>query len=265
MTDPVRLREGVGSVTQRVLRSADADGLRKGQTAQVMGALGLAGPAAAITMGATTASPAVTAPSTTASTAGLAGSGTAGGSAAASLGAAKAVGFGLLTKVLVAVVGGGGVMTALWLDLAAVGDDSARVVANPPPSASLRAQAERTAPPMAEPVVVPEPEPARAPERGTNKATPAARGNPSLLEDVRAIDGIRAALANGNANQALSRLDAFEQGASGARFAGEARVLRIEALAQAGQLSQAKALATDYLKAQPKSPYAARLGGVLAR
>jgi hypothetical protein len=119
------------------------------------------------------------------------------------------------------------------------------------PASSPRSAPEPSiAPPLV--VAAPAPAPARfaAPER-------------SIREEVVVLKRASSALASGDATLALSILRDY-----GARFpdgsmASEAAVLRIEALARAGDASAARRAAESFLVAYPQSPYAERVRSVV--
>jgi len=74
-----------------------------------------------------------------------------------------------------------------------------------------------------------------------------------------ALQAVRAALAAHAPGRALGLLAAFDKRMNAAVFAEEAAVLRIQALADAGRASEARALATDFLSRYPHSAYAERV------
>jgi hypothetical protein len=75
---------------------------------------------------------------------------------------------------------------------------------------------------------------------------------------------VKGALDEGDARRALAFLDANAAVARGP-FAPEAKVLRVEALALAGDDARAKDEARSFLDAYPTSPEARRVRTVLSR
>jgi hypothetical protein len=86
-----------------------------------------------------------------------------------------------------------------------------------------------------------------------------------LAAEVEAVDRAREAMARGDASQALQALDAYERGFSEQRLRPEALYLRMEALAQRGDLAGARSAATTLLAADPHGPHAARARALLAQ
>ena len=70
--------------------------------------------------------------------------------------------------------------------------------------------------------------------------------------------------ALGTPSRALGLLDGFEQRYRATPLAEEASVLRIEALANAGRMTEASALGSAFLRDHPSSAYAARVRAELA-
>jgi hypothetical protein len=85
----------------------------------------------------------------------------------------------------------------------------------------------------------------------------------SLLAEVAALADARGALGSGDAAGALRLLDAYGRRFVPPSLGTEATILRIEALAAAGQTADARALATQFLSAHPDSPYARRLSSLV--
>ena len=114
------------------------------------------------------------------------------------------------------------------------------------------------------------------PEQAANppdsaKATPVARvAKPeasskadSVAVELGVIDGVRAALARGDASGALSRLDGYAKAYPRGRLALEAEVLRIDALARSGQGAAASKRAEAFLRRFPNSVLASRVRGYI--
>ncbi len=98
-----------------------------------------------------------------------------------------------------------------------------------------------------------------------HSAAPSGADEPTLADEVKAIQRAKSALSAGNASGALKELDAYKASFPHGRLAQEATVLRIEALAASGNRSAAQKLGEAFLKSNEKSPYAARVRSVLGR
>jgi hypothetical protein len=107
------------------------------------------------------------------------------------------------------------------------------------------------------------------PHKRTVTAAPSAAAVPldaeTLAEEVKSVDGARAALAAGQAARALSLLDEYERRFDERRFAPEALYLRMEALVSLGRTAQARATAEHLLATYPNSPHGARARVVLSK
>lgn len=116
-------------------------------------------------------------------------------------------------------------------------------------------------------VVVPEPETSKEvsappPPVRTSAARPAVEPEPSapsISREILLIDRARTAKAKGHAKEALAALDDYDREWPHGALAVEAEVLRIEALAAAGDESTAAERARAFLGAHPRSPYEARV------
>jgi outer membrane protein assembly factor BamD (BamD/ComL family) len=80
---------------------------------------------------------------------------------------------------------------------------------------------------------------------------------------VALLDKARAALAAGDTGDALRTVDDYDARFPGGSLWQEATVLRIEALLHQGKQREAADLADRFLGSQPKSPYAAKIRGML--
>jgi hypothetical protein len=113
-----------------------------------------------------------------------------------------------------------------------------------------------TAPPVAEPVTA------------ASAASPVfeRRREPEddLGPQLALIDGARAALAQGNAKEALTRLKEYEVRYPGGALGPEATALRVEALLRAGEVARGQALGKKFVSQHPNGPYAARIRSLLA-
>jgi hypothetical protein len=138
------------------------------------------------------------------------------------------------------------------------------------------APADTAATPNSEPEAVPQSAPAEAvrpsraaptaaPERAAPEQAQTAAEAERMLEEVRAIDRARSALAHGDGRGTLAALDSYRNGFSERRFEPEALYLRMEALGQLGDSAGAKAAAERLLTAYPNAPQAARAHVVAGR
>ena len=132
--------------------------------------------------------------------------------------------------------------------------------AAPPVATSAPVLAE-TAAAVAAPLVVPSH--AAATEPATNDVVVEV-GAP-LAAEVTFIDGARALLASGQAEQGLSQLRRYEQEFPEARLLPEVLFLRMETCDRLGRSSEARAAATRLIQGFPQSPHAARARKLLAR
>jgi hypothetical protein len=85
----------------------------------------------------------------------------------------------------------------------------------------------------------------------------------SLAEEVALLDRARNALVTGDPSHALAILDGYERAKVGTTLSAEAALLRIEALVQRGETVRAASLATEFLRAHPKSPVADRVRAII--
>jgi TolA-binding protein len=90
-------------------------------------------------------------------------------------------------------------------------------------------------------------------------ATPAASEPSPLAAEVASLESARAALASGRPGDALGALDRYGRDFPRGHLSPEAAVLRIQALATAGDRARSRALADAFLRDHPDSPYAPRL------
>lgn len=80
-----------------------------------------------------------------------------------------------------------------------------------------------------------------------------------LAREVAALDVVRAAALAQQSGRVLTLLDAYQRDFPHGALQPEAQVLRVEALARSGQLSQARALAARLLAADPSGPLSHRI------
>lgn len=95
---------------------------------------------------------------------------------------------------------------------------------------------------------------AASPKAKTAPKSAAAR----LVEEVRALDGARKALARGEARKALATLDRYEREHRRGELLPEALLLRAEALAELGEREAAARVARRLVELQPNGPHASR-------
>lgn len=126
--------------------------------------------------------------------------------------------------------------------------------AGPPPTAAFSVPRTHPSRPAEERAL------AVLPESVTTRQSPA--GQTQLSEEIAAIKGARAAVAQGDANRALAELDRYERAYPAGLFKIEAQVLRIDALLDLGQYATARELGQRFLAAQPDSPYAQHVRSV---
>jgi hypothetical protein len=89
---------------------------------------------------------------------------------------------------------------------------------------------------------------------GTGRAS-----SPSIAREIAALDVARRLLGSGNPRGALGALDDYEAQAKTGMLRQEATLLRIEALAGAGDASAARRLAHRFLQNHPHSPHENRI------
>jgi outer membrane protein assembly factor BamD (BamD/ComL family) len=110
--------------------------------------------------------------------------------------------------------------------------------------------------------------PSRARSAGPPAPTPSAHDDSSdtasLSAELSLIETARTALREGRARDALAALDEHRSRFARGAFEEEAAVLRIEALAKAGDSATASRLARSFLDTRPHSPYASRVRRALA-
>ncbi len=85
------------------------------------------------------------------------------------------------------------------------------------------------------------------------------RSSPSIAREIAALDVARKKLGHGNPRGALAALDDYDRAARPGVLHQEAVLLRIEALAAAGDRGGARRLAARFLKEHPHSPHETRI------
>ncbi|XYH94091.1 hypothetical protein ACMHYB_40520 [Sorangium sp. So ce1128] len=249
MTEPRRLLEESDSPLERALLSAGASYSPSQETrAKTLAALGLAGAAAL---------------SSAAAPAALSAAGT----AAASSSLVAKLGW---TKILVALSTVGALAgipagylawrgyhqpptSALGRFAGSFPGPIARAMPSPPP-ASVGAG---TAPVEAGAEEVAAPAPARSHSVGAAAKSSAEKA--ALQAELDTLDAARASLSSGNAQGALSLLDAYTREHPRGRLRLEAEVLRIDALAKSGRTDAAAQRAEAFLRRHPNSVLASRV------
>ncbi len=258
MTSPVRLLESTQTAaTRELLRAGLAERPRPSALRSTALALGVATSAlAATTSAAATASAAATVTVATTSAATL---------------ALKSLAIGTLLGLSLA--GGATIASSFTTPSPAApartSSPTLPAVARQPPAPSPLTQPAEQAAPAAMTAAA---RPASAPKRVLEAATPAPSApasaslpdGQSLTREIALIDGARRALATGDAPGALRQLDEHDGQARTGTLDREAQLLRVDALAHAGQPDAARALAERYLARYPNDPHAARLKALLA-
>ncbi|WP_437934636.1 hypothetical protein [Sorangium sp. So ce341] len=253
MSEPRRMLEESDSPLERALLSAGASYQTSPETrAKTLAALGLAGAAA---LSASVAAPAAV---------------SAAGTAVASSSVAVKLGW---TKILVALSTVGVLAGIPAGYLAWRGYQAPELVAVHRFGGALAGPVERAAArpaPVAAPAPAPpaeaEPEEIPAPARAGSSGGAASRVDPkpasssaALKAELSALDAARSTLASGNAQGALTLLDAYSKEHPRGRLGLEAEVLRIDALAKSGRLDAASQRAKAFLQRHPNSVLASRV------
>jgi hypothetical protein len=120
----------------------------------------------------------------------------------------------------------------------------------PPAANTAPAVVEAVAPPVVAPPVV---------------AEKRREAEDDLGPQLALIDGARAALAQGNARDALARLKEYESRYPAGALGLEASALRVEALLRAGDRSRGQALGEKFVSQHPNGPYTARIRTLLSQ
>ena len=85
-------------------------------------------------------------------------------------------------------------------------------------------------------------------------ALPSASASATLSDELAALKVASTALGAGDARAALAALDRYDHVLKGSKLRAEATLLRIQALARAGNASAASTLAQDFVDRNPDSP-----------
>jgi hypothetical protein len=83
--------------------------------------------------------------------------------------------------------------------------------------------------------------------------------SPSIAREIAELDVARRALSSGDASGALAALNDYDRSGNAGMLRQEATLLRIEALARAGNVPAARRLANRFLRAHPNSPHERRI------
>jgi hypothetical protein len=138
----------------------------------------------------------------------------------------------------------------------------------PVPVASAAAASVVSVPPPSAPVVaeVVAPRPSAPPGTTSNKVTgvPSSNASSNPAAELVMLDQARGAIRSGAPAEALSILDAYRARFARGVMAPEASILRVEALVGAGDRAGAEREAESFRRANPNSPYAARIDSLLA-
>jgi len=102
-------------------------------------------------------------------------------------------------------------------------------------------------------------EPAASPPQNRALEEAGRASSPSIAREIAALDVARRLLGSGNPRGALGALDDYEAQVKTGMLRQEATLLRIEALAGAGEASAARRLAHRFLQNHPHSPHENRV------
>ena len=273
MTDPERISKRSSGLAAQLLQ---AGGDEQPGAAGIERALVALGVSSALLTTAVASSAAVTGGTKLSS---VALTGAAAGATAAGVGSgAKVVTATLLAKWLgVGVLGGvtlsgaasllSGPVTSASTQSARVSAPFSSVMASEAPQSVEAPAVEVPAPPLAESaaaVAAPVAPAIAAPPQTVRSDVVVEVGAP-LSAEVVFIDGARALLASGQAEQGLLQLRRYEQEFPEARLLPEVLFLRMETCHRLGRSSEARAAATRLVHGFPQSPHAARARKLLER
>jgi outer membrane protein assembly factor BamD (BamD/ComL family) len=79
-----------------------------------------------------------------------------------------------------------------------------------------------------------------------------------LREEIRLLDSARNAIQTHRPEEAFVSLNAYANRFAAGAFKQEASVLRMQALAQRGDVGQASSMAKQFVQSNPNSPYVGR-------
>ncbi|HVW26339.1 MAG TPA: hypothetical protein VHC69_13310 [Polyangiaceae bacterium] len=98
-----------------------------------------------------------------------------------------------------------------------------------------------------------------APPRAAQSPSPSRARSASIAKEIAELDVARRALSSGDAAGALAALNDYDKSVNAGMLRQEAALLRIEALARAGNEPAAKHLANRFLREHPRSPHERRI------
>jgi TolA-binding protein len=177
----------------------------------------------------------------------------AGGSSAIAAGVFKAFAIGLVSG---AIVAGGAVGVERLAERPA--GPARRAASAPPRRPAPAVKRSRPVVPVLASSAAPTTHTPPPPSRPATPSASAAAPSTRLAQEVAALDRARSALSGGVPRAALDALDDYAARFPDGALAPEATVLRIEALARAGDRARAAALARGFLARHPGGPLSER-------
>jgi hypothetical protein len=102
----------------------------------------------------------------------------------------------------------------------------------------------------------------RARERSSTSDSLRNASGPDLREEIRLLDLARNAVKGQKPQDALTSLDVYSTRFPAGAFRQEASVLRMQALAQRGDVGQASSMAKQFVESHPNSPYVRRASNI---
>ena len=102
----------------------------------------------------------------------------------------------------------------------------------------------------------------RARERTVASDSVRNASGPDLREEIRLLDLARNAVKGQKPQDALTSLDVYSTRFPAGAFRQEASILRMQALAQRGDVSQASSIAKQFVESHPNSPYVRRASDI---
>jgi hypothetical protein len=136
-------------------------------------------------------------------------------------------------------------------------DDLAAVPLSAVSVATRRPATKAAAPVASAPVQQAESTPSRPEASGTARTT--------FVEELALVGAARSSLEKGDIPSCMRAVGQYQARFGSGTFAHEIEVIRIEALFASGERARAREAAEQFLAAQPKSPYADRVGSLLGR
>jgi hypothetical protein len=130
--------------------------------------------------------------------------------------------------------------------------DTRLVARAPRPSVAISKETEPRSAELSSAGILP---PVSTPANRLDAASRAPVSASALRAEIAALDAARAALREGDSQRSLANLDQI----AGGRLSHEATLLRVQALARAGDHSRARAVAEAFLSEHPGSPFGARI------